>query len=71
LYRDIPTLKEYILVDSELIGVEAFRLNENGLWELREYRFLSDELILPTLRLSIPLSGIYEGTKLIRNFPDP
>ena len=27
LYRDIPTLKEYILVDSETILIEAFRLN--------------------------------------------
>jgi Uma2 family endonuclease len=34
LYRDIKTLKEYILVDSESIHVEVFRLNENGHWEL-------------------------------------
>jgi len=27
LYRDIPTLKEYILVDSESINIEVFRLN--------------------------------------------
>lgn len=30
LYRDIPTLKEYILVDSQNINVEAFRLNAGG-----------------------------------------
>src|SRR6185437_7975906 len=34
LYRDIPTLKEYVLVDSETIHVEVFRLNENNRWEL-------------------------------------
>ena len=37
LYRDIPTLKEYILVDSESIHIEVFRLNENNHWELEEY----------------------------------
>lgn len=31
LYRDIPTLKEYVLIDSEAINVEIFRLND-GHW---------------------------------------
>lgn len=69
IYRDIPTLKEYILVDSESIDVEAFRINDKGLWELEEYRFLTEVLIIPTVQLSISLSEIYEGTKLVRNFP--
>jgi len=38
LYRAIPTLKEYILVDSESISIEAFHINENGHWELEEYK---------------------------------
>jgi Uma2 family endonuclease len=69
LYRDIPTLKEYILVDSEAIDVEAFRINDKGFWELEEYRFLTETLSIPALQLKIPLSEIYEGTKLIKNFP--
>ena len=71
LYRDIPTLKEYILVDSESIDVEAFRINDKGLWELEEYRFLTEALSVPAMQLTIPLSEIYEGTKLIRNLPQP
>lgn len=68
-YRDIPILKEYILVDSESIDVEAFRLNEEGRWELQEYRFLTEVLSIPTLQLTLPLSEVYEGTKLVNNFP--
>jgi Uma2 family endonuclease len=64
-------LKEYILVDSESIRVESFRLNEKGLWELHEYRFLTEALLIPTLQLTFPLSEIYDGTQLIRNFPNP
>jgi Uma2 family endonuclease len=36
LYRDIPTLKEFILIDSEAIAIEAYRLNQNNHWELEE-----------------------------------
>lgn len=64
LYRDIATLKEYIVVDSESIGVEAFRLNEKGHWELEEYKLLDDSLLLSTIQEHIPLSAIYEGTAL-------
>lgn len=30
LYRDIESLKEYILIDSENIHAEVFRLNSSG-----------------------------------------
>ena len=33
-YREIATLKEYILVDSESMHIEVFRLNETHHWEL-------------------------------------
>jgi Uma2 family endonuclease len=64
LYRDIPTLKEYILIDSEAVGIEAFRINEHDHWELEEYKNVSGLLILHTVNLSFPLSEIYQGTKI-------
>lgn len=64
LYRDIPTLKEYILVDSETIRIEAFRINEAGHWELEEYKKPEETMLVKTVQLSIPLTEIYEGTKL-------
>lgn len=67
LYRDIPTLKEYILIDPESINVEAFRLNEKNHWELEEYKTIDVALDIPTLQLSIPLTEIYEGTRLQNN----
>ncbi len=67
LYRDIPTLKEYILIDSDAIGVEAFRLNEKNHWELEEYKMTDVALDIPVLQLSIPFSEIYDGTKLQNN----
>ncbi|MBN9385409.1 MAG: Uma2 family endonuclease [Chitinophagaceae bacterium] len=66
LYRDIPSLKEYILVDSEKIKIEAWSLNEGGQWELRVVEDLEGTLHLRSLSLSIPLREIYTGTKLMQ-----
>ncbi len=63
LYRDIPSLKEYILVDSKSLLVEVFRFNENGHWELEEYKSITDILHVKALEISIPLVEIYEGVK--------
>ena len=64
LYRDIPALKEYILIDTESISIEVFRINSKGHWELEEYRSIENTLTIPTVTVSMPLKEIYEGTKL-------
>ena len=64
LYRDIPTLKEYILVDSQSIHIETFRLNENGHWELQEYNLLSDVIIIKAIDETVSLSEIYDGVRI-------
>ena len=64
LYRDIPTLKEYILIDSESISIESFRVNKTNHWELEEYKTREHTLAIPTLAINLTLSQIYEGTKL-------
>ena len=64
LYRDIPTLQEFIVIDSESISIEAFRINEKGHWELEHYRSIEDTLSIPIVNLSLSLREIYEGTKL-------
>lgn len=60
-YRDIITLREYVLVDSESILVEAFAVNSYGNWELKEYKSPDDVLALNTLGVQLPLRVIYEG----------
>ena len=64
LYRDIPSLKEYILIDSEAIGIEVFRLNSQYHWELEEYKKIDDTLNIRSVDLFFPLKEIYEGMKL-------
>lgn len=64
LYRDIKTLKEYILVDSASIHMEVFRLNESEHWELEEYDAPGDTLLIKAINESILLSDIYDGVKI-------
>ena len=64
LYRDIPTLKEYILIDSESIHIETFRLNEKNHWELEEYNFVTEELYVKAVNEKILITDIYEGVKI-------
>lgn len=64
MYRDIPALKEYVLIDSESTSIEVFRVNRQGNWELEEHRSIEHSLIIRTVDVSLPLNEIYEGTKL-------
>jgi Uma2 family endonuclease len=63
LYRDIPTLKEYILADPDKILIEAFYINDRGYWALQEYRNITETLLLKSIKVAIKMSDIYEGTK--------
>ncbi len=64
LYRDIPSLKEYILIDSEHITIEAFYLNSKNKWELQEYTDQSQKLTLKSLGIEFSIQDIYEHIKI-------
>ncbi len=64
LYRDIASLKEYMLVDSESIHIEIFRLNENGHWELEEYNSLTNTVSIKAIDETVSLSEIYDGVPI-------
>ena len=67
LYRDIPALKEYILIDTASVRVEAFRINSQGHWELEDYKSKDGTLRISSVDVSLPLADIYEGTKLAQD----
>ncbi|PQJ10843.1 Uma2 family endonuclease [Flavipsychrobacter stenotrophus] len=61
LYRDISTLKTYVIIDSLSLKVEAYSINSGGLWELNEYSNISDTFLISNLNMSIALKDIYDG----------
>ncbi|MEO7394394.1 MAG: Uma2 family endonuclease [Chitinophagaceae bacterium] len=64
LYRDIPALKEYILIDSMSVNIEAFRINSNNHWELEEYKTINFQLSISSVQIYVAIADIYEGTRL-------
>jgi len=61
LYRDIPALREYILIDPLSVNIEAFRINEKGFWELEEYKSMDGLFRLTSVGVELPVADIYEG----------
>lgn len=60
LYRDIPSLKEYVLIDSTSLSVEVFSVNSNGLWELREYKRIEGTARLFFILIDLPHQNQYQ-----------
>ena len=67
LYRDIPSLKEYYLIDPDTLCVEAFHINARGNWELKEYRNKGDQVHLKAPGVFLSLDTIYEGSRALEN----
>jgi Uma2 family endonuclease len=59
-YRTIPTLKEYIIIESEKIGVESYRRGEGRMWLYYPYS-VGDTLTIESLDFSCAIDLVYEG----------
>ena len=64
LYRRLESLKEYVLIGSESISVDIFRLNEKHRWELIPYSE-GDEIQLLSVNLSFKVEQLYEDIEFI------
>ncbi|MEY6431795.1 Uma2 family endonuclease [Thioalkalicoccus limnaeus] len=61
LYRSIPTLKDYLLVDSQQMLVEHFRRTANEEWILHVYQKPEETVALGSIDDSLALADIYHG----------
>jgi len=64
IYRKLPALQEYVLVDQHRAFVERFQRTEGGLWVYEGYENLEDVLQLQSVEIEIPLQAIYEDMEL-------
>ena len=65
LYRQIPSFKEYVLIDSRRVKAEIWFKNEADTWMLaQETADPADALHFQTIRLHLNLQDIYAGTLL-------
>jgi Uma2 family endonuclease len=66
-YRQIESLRAYVLVSQVKPHVEIFEREANGPWLFRESDGLDAVLKLPAIGIDLPLSEIYAGVE----FPPP
>ena len=64
LYRTIPSLREYILVDQNKARIEQYIYQDANTWALRDHQGLDAELKLDSIGASLPLRLIYDGVDL-------
>jgi Uma2 family endonuclease len=58
-YRQIPALKDYLLVSQKEPRIEQFSLQPDGHWRLSEAVGLGASLELPSLRVTLSLAEVY------------
>ncbi len=59
-YRTMPSLQEYIIIESEKIGVEFYRRGEGRMWLYSPYT-IGDNITIESVDFSCAIDLIYEG----------
>lgn len=59
-YRNIPTLRDYVLIRQDRPAAYSFRRRDSGVWELRPL-VEEDEIELESLGLRRPVTDLYLG----------
>lgn len=60
LYRRLPSMKEYVLIDPETRRAEAFRINGDGLFTLYDMSE-SETLILASIDCKVAMTDVFAG----------
>ena len=65
LYRQIDSLRQYLMLSSEEVHAELYTLDELGRWIFTETRDLGAVLDLSSIGCWVPLAEVYVGVELI------
>lgn len=63
MYRDIPTLKDYIMADPAKRTVECWFINPSGFWQQQVYTLADDTFLINSLQLELAIADVFEGLK--------
>ena len=64
LYRRLPSLREYVLIDPDTRSVEAFRVGADGLWVLHDMSE-ADALSVPVIDAAVPMAEVFAGVDAV------
>lgn len=64
LYRQVPSLREYVLISQDEMLVEWYTLRDDGDWAYHTATGPNEACRLASIHIEIPLAQIYEGIQL-------
>ena len=60
LYRQLPSLRDYVLVSQHRVGVELYTRDAKNRWTLTAYAALTDSVPLTSIGCTLALAEIYD-----------
>jgi Uma2 family endonuclease len=63
LYRQLPSLQEYVLVSQSRMHIEKFRREQDGRWTLTEASGEAGVIRLESVDCDLPLRDVYAGAE--------
>jgi Uma2 family endonuclease len=63
LYREVPSLEEYVLVSQREPLIESFLRQPDGTWSFKPWKGLEGTVTLRSLEITVPLSEVYVGVE--------
>jgi len=60
LYRQLPSLQEYLLVSQNRVGIELYSRGADGRWILTDYTALDDRVPLASIDCTLALAEVYD-----------
>jgi Uma2 family endonuclease len=62
LYRQLPSLKEYVLIEQEKAVVEVYYKYKNSdLWKITRYEGLNEIVDFQAIEVEVPMQALYEN----------
>jgi Uma2 family endonuclease len=65
IYRQLPSLREYLLVSQHEPQIEQFIRQDGGEWLLRDFAGLGSKLSLPSVGITIKLADVYSNVRFV------
>jgi len=63
-YKQLPLLREYLLVWQDRVRVDCYRRLESGDWLLHTAQTLESSITLQSIHCTLPLAELYEDVEL-------
>jgi Uma2 family endonuclease len=64
-YQSLPSLQEYVLINSKKARIECFRRTDDGLWLLQFYELENSQFELTSVEFTGTINEVYEEVNFI------